>query len=275
MAVYRVEKTGDYTVLSNYHLRDPRLKLGAKGLLSLVLSLPEDWEYSIEGLAALGPEGKDAVRSAVKQLEAAGYITRQQSHDSGGQFSTNEYVIRERPVGAPPLAGFPSMVEPSKAGVSAGNAVKTAEKQPSPLAGFPSTVKPSTVSPSTENPTQLNKDIQMPPKAPQGGRRREAKEAPDWKPERFNGFWKFYPRGEAKQQAIRAWDRLRPSDELIDRMGRALKRQMQSADWLAGVGVPYASTWLNQRRWEDEVKGNAPESEAGCTIVMPEGPIWT
>lgn len=244
MAVYRVEKTGDYTVLSNYHLRDPRLKLGAKGLLSLVLSLPEDWEYSIEGLAALGPEGKDAVRSAIKQLEACGYVTRQQSHGAGGQFSTNEYVIRERPVDAPPLAGFPP------------------------------TVKPTTENPSAENPTQSNKDIQIPPKAPQGGRRREAKEEPDWKPERFRGFWKFYPRGEAKQQAIRAWDRLKPSDELIDRMGRALKRQMQSADWLAGVGVPYASTWLNQRRWEDEVKGQSPEqSEAG--IAMPEGTIWS
>lgn len=235
MAVYRVEKTGDYTVLSNYHLRDPRLKLGAKGLLSLVLSLPEDWEYSVEGLAALGPEGKDAVRSAIKQLEACGYVTRQQSHGAGGQFSTNEYVIRERPVDAPPLAGFPP------------------------------TVKPTTGKPSAENPTQSNKDIQIPPKAPQGGRRsREAKEAPDWKPERFRGFWKFYPRGENKQAAIRAWDKLRPSDELIDRMGAALKRQKQSADWLAGIGVPYASTWLNQRRWEDEVR---------VTTTLPGGII--
>lgn len=246
MAVYRVEKTGDYTVLSNYHLRDPRLKLGAKGLLSLVLSLPEDWEYSIEGLAALGPEGKDAVRSAIKQLEACGYVTRQRSHGAGGQFSSSVYIIREKPEDASPLAGFPSLV------------------------------KPSLEKPTAENPTELNKDIQIPPKAPQGGRRsREAKEAPDWKPERFNGFWKFYPRGEAKQQAIRAWDRLKPSDELIDRMGRALKRQMQSADWLAGVGVPYASTWLNQRRWEDEVKASAAEGEGSCTIVVPEGPIWT
>ncbi len=233
MAVYRVEKMGDYTVLSNYHLRDPRLKLGAKGLLSLVLSLPEDWEYSIEGLAALGPEGKDAVRSAIRQLEAAGYITRQRSHDSGGQFSSSVYIIRERPEGAAPLAGFPSLA------------------------------KPPLEKPTAENPTELNKDIQIPPKAPQGGRR--TKDAPDWKPERFNGFWKFYPRGEAKQAAIRAWDRLKPSDELIDEMGRALKRQMQSADWLAGVGVPYASTWLNQRRWEDEVRGAAPESDG---IIM-------
>lgn len=244
MAVYRVEKTGDYTVLSNYHLRDPRLKLGAKGLLSLVLSLPEDWEYSIEGLAALGPEGKDAVRSAIKQLEACGYVTRQRSHSAGGQFSSSVYIIREKP------------------------------EEASPLAGFPSLVKPSLEKPTAENPTELNKDIQIPPKAPQGGRRREAKEAPDWKPERFRGFWKFYPRGENKQAAIRAWDKLRPSDELIDRMGAALKRQKQSADWLAGIGVPYASTWLNQRRWEDEVKGQSPEqNEAG--IAMPEGAIWS
>ena len=243
MAVYRVEKSHDFTVMANYHLRDPRLKLGAKGLLSLVLSLPEDWEYSVEGLAALGPEGKDAVRSAIRQLESAGYITRQRSHSEGGQFAGNIYIIREKPEEDPPLAAFPTMGKP------------TAGK------------------PTTGNPPQINKDKQIPPKAPQGGRRgREAKDAPDWKPERFAGFWAFYPRGEAKQAAIRAWDKLAPDDKLIETMGKALKRQKQSADWLAGVGVPYASTWLNQRRWEDEDRGGSDGSEGG--VIMPEGPIW-
>ena len=88
--------------------------------------------------------------------------------------------------------------------------------------------------------------------------RQEPKRAPDWKPERFDGFWKFYPRGENKQGAIRAWDKLQPDDGLIAEMGRALQRQMQRPDWQQGVGIPYASTWLNQRRWEDEERQPLP-----------------
>lgn len=95
---------------------------------------------------------------------------------------------------------------------------------------------------------------EIPPKAPRGASRREVKKQPDHKPERFEKFWNFYPRGESKQAAIRAWDKLKPSDELIDKMAVALKRQMKTEDWQNGIGIPYASTWLNQRRWEDEVK---------------------
>lgn len=90
---------------------------------------------------------------------------------------------------------------------------------------------------------------------PQGGQcRRTAKKEPDWEPERFARFWSYYPRGENKQAAIRAWDKLQPSSELIDTMAQALKRQVASEGWRQGIGIPYASTWLNGRRWEDELK---------------------
>ena len=100
------------------------------------------------------------------------------------------------------------------------------------------------------------KEEYIPPKAPQGGRRgkREPKETADWKPERFEAFWKFYRknvRGEDRQSAIRAWDKLRPDDALIARIGRALEKQVASESWQAGYGKPYASTYLNRRRWED------------------------
>lgn len=100
------------------------------------------------------------------------------------------------------------------------------------------------------------KEEYIPPKAPQGGQRgkREPKETADWKPERFEAFWKFYRknvRGEDRQSAIRAWDKLRPDDALIARIGRALEKQVASESWQAGYGKPYASTYLNRRRWED------------------------
>ena len=124
-----------------------------------------------------------------------------------------------------------------------------------------------------ENGKQNNKDLSLlPPKAPQGGRRsREPKKQPDWEPERFAKFWKFYPRGENKQAAIRAWDKLKPSSELIDTMAQALKRQVASEGWRQGIGIPHASTWLNNRRWEDEVKGAAGEQVAPDCVVEEEG----
>ena len=74
MAVFRVERTGDYTVMSNFHLKDKRLSLKAKGLLSQMLSLPDDWDYTLSGLSYINRESKDAIRSAVNELETAGYI---------------------------------------------------------------------------------------------------------------------------------------------------------------------------------------------------------
>ena len=76
MAVFRVERTNNYTVMSNYHLRDKNLSLKAKGLLSQMLSLPEDWDYTLAGLARINAEGKDAIRAAVVELEKAGYIKK-------------------------------------------------------------------------------------------------------------------------------------------------------------------------------------------------------
>ena len=72
MAVFRVERTGDYTVMSNFHLKDKRLSLKAKGLLSQMLSLPDDWDYTLSGLSYINRESKDAIRSAVNELETAG-----------------------------------------------------------------------------------------------------------------------------------------------------------------------------------------------------------
>lgn len=112
-----------------------------------------------------------------------------------------------------------------------------------------------------------------PPKAPQGGRRE--KHTADWKPERFEAFWKFYPpvngKRPAKGRAIRAWDKLRPDDETIALMGNALRRDKQSPMWQKGIGIPYASSWLNSRAWEDEVVEEAGEVPAAGTESQLEG----
>ena len=131
MAVFRVERTGDYTVMGNFHLKDKRLSLKAKGLLSQMLSLPDDWDYTLSGLSYINRESKDAIRSAVNELETAGYIRRRQTTDASGKFAANEYTIFERPIEGEPMLD-------------------------KPLSENPITVNPSAVNPLPENPTQLN-----------------------------------------------------------------------------------------------------------------------
>lgn len=107
-----------------------------------------------------------------------------------------------------------------------------------------------------QNNTSINNTPYSPPRRDGAPMRKTrcGKNAPSWKPERFASFWAYYPRGENKQAAIRAWDKLRPSDELIDLMAMSLRRQMATEAWSRGIGIPYASTWLNNRRWEDQLK---------------------
>ena len=98
MAVFRVEKTKDFTVMSNHHLRNVSLSLKAKGLLSLMLSLPDNWDYTTKGLAHICKDGVDSISSAIKELEKQGYLTRHRLRDAHGRLGDIEYVIHEKPV---------------------------------------------------------------------------------------------------------------------------------------------------------------------------------
>lgn len=93
MAVFRIERTRDYTVMSNHHLRDKALSLKSKGLLSMMLSLPEDWNYTTRGLAKICKEGVDAIGGALRELEAAGYIVRHQLFNAPTTMS-NHYTAQ-------------------------------------------------------------------------------------------------------------------------------------------------------------------------------------
>lgn len=97
MPVFRIERTRDYTVMSNHHLKNSQLSLKAKGLLSMMLSFPDEWNYSERGLAAVCKEGVDAIHSAIRELERAGYIERHQLRGKGGRITDTEYVIYEKP----------------------------------------------------------------------------------------------------------------------------------------------------------------------------------
>ena len=97
MAVFRIEKTRDYTVMSNHHLRDMSLSLKAKGLLSLMLSLPENWDYTMKGLSRICKDGIDSISGGIRELEEHGYLIRERVRGANGQLGSIEYTILEQP----------------------------------------------------------------------------------------------------------------------------------------------------------------------------------
>ena len=148
MAVFRVEKTKDFTVMCNHHLRNVKLSLKAKGLLSLMLSLPEDWDYTTKGLACICRDGVDSIASALKELEKHGYLTRQRVRFDNGRLGDIEYTIHEKPVSqetaeVPPKRENPRQAKP---------------RQAKPRQAKPGQEKPGQGKPAQGNPPQLNTD---------------------------------------------------------------------------------------------------------------------
>ena len=168
MSVIRIQKTNNYTVMSNYHFREKDMSLKAKGLLSLMLSLPEEWDYSVDGLVKLSKDGKDSVISAITELEQFGYLVRSQAKGQDGKFTGYDYDVYEQPYTEKPF-----------------------------------TENPSTVKPMTENPQQLNtkplnteSDINITNKKLNINVQTE---------QEFEEVWKLYPRKEDKKKAFMAY----------------------------------------------------------------------
>jgi len=222
---------------------DPQLKPNAKLLYAEITALQEASGYcwaSNKYLADLFGLKSETITALVGDLAKAGYVEVEVVRDA----ETREVLQRRIWT----TGRLPTIATPSPINIGEGSPINIGEP-PRKISG--------------ENNKSINN---IPPKAPQGGQRRKRRD--DWKetaehrPERFEKFWEFYPRGEKRQAAIRAWDRLSPSDEVIDQMAKALKRQILSEDWKNGIGIPYASTWINQRRWTDEIRVTAKESAA-------------
>lgn len=150
MAVFRIEKTRDFTVMSNHHLKNRNLTLKAKGLLSMILSLPDDWHYTTRGLASICKEGVDSISGAIKELEQTGYIVRNRLRDAKGRITDTEYVIHETPVSALPI-NQPDMAIPHPASPDTENPDRV-----KPYPGTPAqyNTKESNTNPEKTKPTQ-------------------------------------------------------------------------------------------------------------------------
>ena len=245
----QIDDASYYAIIPGPVLNSDEIPDGAKILYGVISTLTKREGYCYarnEMLAARVRKEPDTVSRLVSKLDKAGFVHVEVIRDPETK------TVLERRI-------YPVM----------DIALMSWKKSRDPI-GKKSDTPPGNLSdtPPGKKAEESNKDSSIPPIVPQGGRRRRtAKEQPDHKPERFSAFWEFYrnnARGENKQAAMKAWDRLKPSDELIDTMAKALNKQVKSKSWQEGIGIPYASTWLNNRRWEDEIKIPAvPVYDAG------------
>lgn len=290
--ILNIVRNDDYTSISTHHLRDGRLKMADKGLLSLLLSGAAGDAITLAELTCLMADGRDAVISALRRLSNCGYIRRRQSHARGGRFGAIEMDVFEIPV-------LPETVT---------------EVEKITANGSPFTEKPFTEKPFTENPETVAKkpDVKLNNRLyPTSNRtlgndlvheennvlvgfkkeknttKKEKQEThlsglakktgteAIWKADVFARFWKCYPRHESKADAVRAWNKLKPDDALIREMSMGLYRALHSDLWRRDIGIPYASTWINQRRWEDELpdpdEPSVSHDDDDSRIWTPEG----
>lgn len=231
-SVYKCGRRKGFTTVYRAVAQDKRLTLKARGLFLLLQSLPDDWKFTVSGMATLAGTGKDQIRSGLDELLTVGYLVKEQSHDKDGKFSGNVFILQDE---APPS---PLSENPT-----------TASPKIGPLSENPVTGKPDdgkTVNGKSDaNRIIINKNKNKPPMSPQG-------EDELWT--LFDRFWKAYPRRQYKDRARKAWAKLAPDLELCRKMAAALEVQKQSDQWVRDNGryIPHPATWLNGRCWEDD-----------------------
>lgn len=224
--IVKVEKTSNYTVMSNTHLRDRNLSMKAKGLMSIVLSLPDNWQYSISGLAALSTEKESAVKSALNELKERGYlvVTKKMPNDTKSGRIEYEYTFYETPEKA--------KQEQTKQGV---------ENLPLEIL-------------SVENQGQLNTNILNTNKE----NTKSISNIPLISPEKnlellFDDFWKVYPKKVNKKDAFKAFKSIKNIEQLLPDIISDVEMKKNTNDWQRENGrfIPYPGSYLRGERWND------------------------
>lgn len=225
MSVYRRHKETNFTCIDNHLFNDKTLSMKAKGLLAQILSLPDDWKYSVNGLASLFSDGRDAVNGAINELIEHGYITRTKIVNELGTFDGYRYDIYEKP-----------------------------QTEDGKIADIPFTDKPFTEEPFTENSTvsntnQLNTNILN----------TNIENIPLISPtERidllFAEFWKAYPRKDDKKRAYAKFKAIKNIEKVFPDIMADVEAKKLSDQWneKGGKYIPMPSTYLNNERWNDE-----------------------
>ena len=226
MAILRNASKGKYTVLNNGIFRDENLSAKSLGILAKMLSLPDNWEFSVTGLCSIfKKDGIDSIRNGLKELEQNGYLVRNRVRDESGKLTSAEWTVSDQPMLGKPMLENPMLENPMLENRTQYNTKEYNTKE-------------------FITKEFITKDI--PPISPKG-----KTDCSDL----FNQFWDAYPKHIAKQSAVKAFEKLKPDEKLLESMLKAIARQKESKQWEkdGGAFIPYPATWLNQRRWEDEL----------------------
>ncbi len=235
-----------YSRIPKALIQDDRLRLQTRMVLIMMLSCRPDWDFSIRGMAKIAGVTKDTMSKMMAELEVAGYVKRKpQARESAGQFAKAGYLVSGKPI---------FLNEPEEKPCHEDQ--DTAEDATLPCPDPSYTDDPYTInSPQINNKQVINKQINKTPTLLGQGGGRQGRSQAKYLPELFNEFWdKEYPRHDNRIAAIRAWDKLRPDQDTYERMLVGLDRDKKSRQWQKDHGdyIPYCSSWLNQRAWENE-----------------------
>lgn len=267
-----IVKDGDqYTVVLNALIFDDNLRLQTKMVLIMMTSFRPDWDFSVRGMAKIAHVTKDTMSKMLAELEKAGYVKRkEQPRSAAGQFAKAGYLVSRKPIfkdtantghknydTEEPCPTLPYPAEPYTKNSPQLNTKQSITEQPSSPYSPPAGDAPP--------PEPVPEDKPAPRR-----RTRQKKSIPTHAPDRFEQFWAVYPVGGSRLKAVEAWDALAPSEELIDEMARALKRQMRTRAWRDGIGIPHACRWLSNQRWTDKLPEEPAPRDSGGWADDPE-----
>ena len=272
MAIMRIVKNNNFSIVSNAIIRDTNLSLKARGLFILMLSLPERWEFSVKGLSKIAGEGLDAIRSGLHELEEQGYLSRQRKRNAEGKLWDMEYILYEEP--QKPKAEAPT--------------------EETPTVAEPMQEIPTQAEPTQAEPTQINKDINNNRLNQEQREREEPKllsrlngqplplEMAQLQNEYFKRFWLMYPRKAKQFQAQLAWNALPVDVELYEKILKAVERYSKTRQWADKTYVPYPENFLDGKRWEDDIPEDTPKptrkndvaAAAEAVVAGLEGMEW-
>ena len=216
MAILRNASRGKYTVLNNGIFRDENLSAKSLGILAKMLSLPDNWEFSETGLCSIfKKDGRSSIRSGLKELEENGYLVRSRVRDESGKLTSTEWTVSDKPMFENPMLENPMLENPMLENRTQYNTKEYNTKE------------------------FITKDI--PPISPKW-----EKDCSDL----FNQFWTAYPKHIAKQSAVKAFEKLKPDEKLLEAMLKAIESQKESKQWEkdGGAFIPNKDTKLKQSR---------------------------
>jgi len=250
MSIIRVARPqSNFYILDKRISEDRGLSWAARGLLIFLLGKPDHWKVSVEHLrketqTSAKPSGRDAIYAMLTELINNGYVKRELAKGDGGTLAGYDYYVFDDPV-----------------------TLGAAEDLP--CTAFPDTAEPDTVEPYTANPTLVSIDVKKVLKEA------NLSGALDVWEESFDQFWQQYPYKVAKANALKAWRKIKPDAALLAKILASLEVAKSSDGWKKDGGrfIPHATTWLNGRRWEDEI-GKAEASEEVLDPRAKAPPSW-